>query len=244
MSFHSRTSSSNKLSNCEVLIPHRSIPSKKEPPCLPAPVQQVNQEGTCSSFSQVSRRDVMISNLMNGKCFIEMQASKLSEINKTFSLYRCLSESRAPNDFDKTTARNFVYLDSMKHQSSASQFGHQLFGYGHESPIRVHLSLGGKPEVFNFDTLPLLGGTAFNSLVYSGECRRDQSDKFLDQITRELLELMLKAERNLNKTLNKITEIKTYYSGRVRIHKKLPPPPIPENQHLSKRIFRKLNLLK
>ena len=244
MSFHTRINPGAKYSICELLPPCRSSSSISTPLEKNSSVQTELEEIADKCFSQVSRRDVMITNLMKGKSFIQMQSENLSEIMNIFTLLRSAPGSVSTNTQDEMIARNVLYLETMGRISRSKHLHFPLFGYGYEPPIRVHLSLGGNPEVFNFETLPLLGGTAFDSLIHSGACSVKQGDKFLNQISKELLDLMLKAEGNLIKTSEKIIQLNTFYSGRDRIHKKTSPPPPNQNQHFSKRIFRKLNFLK
>lgn len=245
MSFHTRTIPGAQYSICKELPPCRSSLTKCVPTEKNTSADQYLGKKSNNFFSQISRRDVMISNLSKGKSFVQMQSENLSEIINIFSLFRSdtvLNEKK--NIQVNSSARNVVYLDTMGRLSRVKHFGHQLFGYGYESPIRVHLSLGGVSEIFNFETLPLLGSTAFDSFMHSGICPAQQSEEFLNQIMKELLDLLLKAESNLNETSNKITQIETFYSGREKIHKKISSPPSSQNQHLSKRIFRRLNFLK
>lgn len=244
MSFHTRLNPGAKYSICELLPPCRSSSLISTPLEKTSSAQTELQDISDKCFSQVSRRDVMVANLMKGKSFIQMQSENLSEIINIFTLLRSDLGSVSSNTQNEMIARNVLYLETMGRISRSKHLQLPLFGYGYEPPIRVHLSLNGIPEVFNFETLPLLGGTAFDSLIHSGACSLQQSDKFLNQISKELLDLMLKAEGNLIKTSEKIIQINTFYSGRDRIHKKKTPPPSNQNQHFSKRIFRKLNFLK
>ncbi len=193
------------------------------------------------SFSQVSRRDIMLTNLENGIQYTKLQISSLSECSKLIILMRGSSFSCSPNSQELTDNQihNSLFIDTIASLSETKHMGLPLFGFGHEPPIKVHLRIREKVEAFHFQVSDLLGQHSINGLINSKNCKTGPSTEFLDQANKDVLSLMLKAESISRCASIKVDLVKKRYSDHVFMKRSPVPASTKSKSFFAKRIFHK-----
>ena len=212
-----------------------SIPFAKKINSLPP------EKASTRSFSQVSRRDVMLSNLENGIQYTNLQISSLSECSKLIILMRSSSFSCSPHSQELTDNQihNSLFIDTIASLSETKHMGLPLFGFGHEPPIKVHLRINEKIEAFHFQVSDLMGQHSINGLINSKNCKTGPSTGLLDQANKDVLSLMLKAESISRCASNKVDLVKKRYSDHVLIKRAPTPSSTRCKSFFAKRIFHK-----
>jgi len=177
-------------------------------------------------LSQVTKYDIMLRNLVICQDYIKKQNLTLSNINDILGLMRLGNCFDGQESIETKEACNFIYIDTLIHMSKESHSSLLLFGISDDSPVRIHLNLKGKQDVFNLRSLPLLSAPAFSSLIQSGLSRRNPTSQFFDKLMQEVLSLMIKADSSLSAVSLLIKDIKKVATTQSLNSRKVVEPPI------------------
>ncbi|MBT3666000.1 MAG: hypothetical protein HN548_00855 [Opitutae bacterium] len=182
-------------------------------------------------YSSQSRQSVMISNLKLGIEYKSKQYDNLSSINDYLNEIISISNPRR----DSNSSTWLIYLQSIASVSGERHLNFPLFGHGVEPPVRVHLVLDGRPQIFEFHVSELLNRTHFKSLMYSGAGTGPPLNELLHDCLSEVMDELLKVstERsNAELTLDKL-EILSINKAKLLMSR-------PRKTHRNHTIFEKL----
>ena len=142
-----------------------------------------------------SKHDAMLKSLREGNLYYQKQLSALSRVE--FLLRQLSRESTKDLDYstsdNRYTKRNF-YHQSLVSLSSESFKSFPVFGYGHESPMRIHLRLENKRITKLLTPSPLLTKAAFRSVLLTLGLDQGSIGGNCVESVSEVLNLMISAK--------------------------------------------------
>lgn len=241
MSIHTRLHKSIDMSGHQSTLSIRDNAQVASIPFAKKIISSHPEKPQAGSFSQVSRRDVMLSNLEKGIQYTNLQISSLSECSKLIIMMRSRSHIGSPPspELSDNQTHNSLFIDTIANLSDTKHMGLPLFGFGHEPPIKVHLRIREEVEVFHFQVSDLLGQHSINGLINSRNCKKGPSTELLDQAHKDVLSLMLNAESITRCASIKVNLVKKRYSDHAFM-KRTPVSTLTKSKSFfAKRIFHK-----
>lgn len=146
------------------------------------------------SFRVSSRHDVMKKSLLDGITYFGMQLKGLSKSESIIKeISRICAKGSLPINIPDKSAREFL-LDTLTVVTSEEFRTQKLFGFGHESPLRLHLNIKNKRKMYPLPVVPLLGKPAFRSLGLTLGIGEDVSTKICHDSLQEIITLMLEVQ--------------------------------------------------
>ena len=151
-----------------------------------------------SSFNMGTKTDAMLSNLHQCSDYISLQLDSLSKIEGLLGLKKSVPfEPDNPLSNSSERAATLKLVHSSLHSITDLKYGnHPIFGYGYESPVRLHLVINGKRESHSLPVVPLLSKPAFKSFEITLGAGRDISTGLRESCLEEVLNLMMDVHKN------------------------------------------------
>ena len=186
-------------------VEHASAIGRLHPSCEPThiiPKPCALRHSSKDSFEIVSKHDAMLGSLRDGRFYYLKQISGLSRAE--LLLRQILSVSKDPpesqtslNGFSKREffQQSFACLTSEKYKS------YPVFGHGHETPLKLHVSVEHKRITKLLSPSPLLSKPAFKSLVLTLSLNDEIKPNLCEESVSEVINLMLDA-RSFEEDLN------------------------------------------
>ena len=117
------------------------------------------------SFNGLSSIDLMIRSLEDGLLYIRRQISGLSdsEVILREMLLPAQSVGKDPLGLHPTSKRKF-FFESLSSITEGEHKSFPLFGYGHETPMRIHLRINAKRITETLSPVPLLSQASYRSV--------------------------------------------------------------------------------
>ena len=146
-------------------------------------------------YSEKDRVSQTRKNLSTAKSFTESQKKALLEISETISLWKAESAMRK-------SSGNLACLfqDPLIHLSNRRYMDQYLFDDGSTPPLKVHFSDKGLRGFIEIPILPLKSQHGFNALIASPALSEvNPSSEVFDLCTSEVIQLLLSADKTLNK---------------------------------------------
>lgn len=148
-------------------------------------------------FKECTKHNAMSQSLDDGIAYFHRQIKGLSlseaiirELFKSSNSRKY--ESHADNQM-QTTGR-FLW-ESLQAVSQENFKDHPLFGFGFESPLRLHLNLSGKRTTHLLPVVPLLGKPAYRSVGLTLGIDHMVGSNVCQESIEEILNLMLEVEK-------------------------------------------------
>ena len=156
------------------------------------------KESYTRRFSMGTKTDAMLSNLHQCSDYISLQLDSLSKIEGLLGLQKSVLFTP---DNPLTNSRERAAQLKIMHSSLLSvidlKYGnHPIFGYGYESPVRLHLVINGKRESHSLPVVPLLSKPGFKSFEITLGAGRDISTGLRESCLEEVLNLMMDVHKN------------------------------------------------
>jgi len=143
--------------------------------------------------NHISRHHTMSRNLDECLKFVHEQKSYLS---KTELLIQQVAELVGfPDSIDEKTAKSHLLRSALDGYSNHKYKNKELFGYGHETPIRIHLYLDRKRQSYRVPVVPLLGQPGFQALRMALSVNSDVGANICRDSQNEIFNLLLGASK-------------------------------------------------
>jgi hypothetical protein len=222
-SFHTHTQSETTGSFGSDLIGRSTgqfVPSQIKKKALPA----TNLEKR-AGYSSRSKLEVMADNLRDGLQYVRKQTDNLEAIDLTVGLLR--DEYRKKTSFHTSPVSRLrpeilLHHQALNNLSSETLFGHPLFGYGFENPIRIHLKLGNLTKAHSIPISPLLSSHPLRALLASSRWMEPPGQGLFESLGVDLMNFLLTAKKEEDALDRQIQELLEYGYGRSRL-------PAPQN---------------
>lgn len=143
--------------------------------------------------NHISRHHVMSRSLDECLEYVHEQKSYLSKTE--LLIHQVAQLGGFPHSINEKTARSHLLRSVLDEYSNHEYKNHKLFGYGHESPIRIHLYLDRKRQSYRVPVVPLLGQPGFQALRMALSVNSDVGANICSDSQNEILNLLLRASK-------------------------------------------------
>ena len=155
---------------------------------LPDPINRFGER----HLHQVSVHEMMSNNLQAGLAYKRKQFSGLQDFETIIrEIIRSNSSPTAGFVTPTCNSKRLLFLQAIEALSLTKFRSFPLFGYGHESPMRLHLKINTKRIIRDFSPSPLLCKPAFRSIRLSLDLNQDVGSTICEESISEILSLML-----------------------------------------------------
>lgn len=160
------------------------------------PILQAREKKSLSVFDPISKHDAMIRSLNDGISYFRNQSTGLSRSEVILrEMLHCSSGKTMVSVPDINDARRRFFLEALNSITSEKFKSFPLFGYGHESPMRLHLTINSKRSTHQLSPVPLLAKPAFRSVHLSLGVNESVRSNICEESIGEILNLMLSTRR-------------------------------------------------
>jgi hypothetical protein len=167
-----------------------------------------SQDFSPRSFNGLSSTDLMIRSLEDGLLYIRRQISGLSdsEVILREMLLPAQSVGKDPLGLHPTSKRKF-FFESLSSITEGEHKSFPLFGYGHESPMRIHLRVKSKRVTETLSPVPLLSQASFRSVCLTLGLNEDVERRITEVSINEILNLMLATRSKEDRLMDLFSEL-------------------------------------
>ena len=217
-SFHTHTQSEASGSFGSDLIGRSTgqlVPSqikKKAPPAT-------NMEKR-AGYSSRSKLEVMADNLRDGLQYVRKQTDNLEAIDQAVRLLRkeyLKKTSIHTLQASRLEPEILIHHQALNHLSYETLFGHPLFGYGFENPIRIHLKLGSLIKAHSIPISALLSSHPLQALLASSRWMEPPGQGLFESLGVDLMNFLLTARKEEDALNTQMQELLEYGYGRSRL---------------------------
>ena len=139
------------------------VPSQIKKKALPT-----TNKAKRAGYSSRSKLEVMADNLRDGLQYVRKQTDNLEAMDQAVGLLR--EEYRKKTNLHTSPVSRLrpeilLHHQALNNLSAETLFGHPLFGYGFENPIRIHLKLGSLTKAHS---IPIYHTFQFHQMVNVG----------------------------------------------------------------------------
>ena len=146
-------------------------------------------------YSEKDRVSQTRKNLSTAMSFTESQKKALLEISETISLWKAEASMRKSRE-----NLACLFQEPLIHLSNRRYLDQYLFDDGSTPPLKVHFSDKGLRGFIEIPILPLKSQHGFNALIASPALSEvNPSSEVFDLCTSEVIQLLLSADKTLNK---------------------------------------------
>ena len=173
-----------------------------------------------AGYSNRSKLEAMADNLRDGLQYVRRQTYNLEAIDQAVGLLR--EEYRKKTSILTSTVSRLrpeilLHHQALNNLSSETLFGHPLFGYGFENPIRIHLKLGSLTKAHSIPILPLLCSHPLQALLASSRWMEPPGQALFESLGVDLMNLLLNAKKEEDALDKQVQELLEYRNGRSRL---------------------------
>ena len=161
------------------------------------------------SFKLDSVHDVMTKGLHDGLVYYRRQIDGLSTSQAIVRELLCSAQTSPlrTSQVEVSSKRKF-FLEALNSIFNQKLKGFPLFGYGHESPMKLHLKVQGRRNTQLLHPVPLLTQPAFRSVYLTLGLNEDVESRICEESVSEILNLMLSTKKNQECLRDLFTQIK------------------------------------
>ena len=153
-------------------------------------------------YSEKDRVSQTRKNLSTAMSFTESQKKALLEISETISLWKAEAAMRKSRE-----NLACLFQEPLIHLSNRRYLDQYLFDDGSTPPLKVHFSDKGLRGFIEIPILPLKSQHGFNALIASTTLSKvNPSTEVFDLCTSEVIQLLLSADKTLNKLKERETK--------------------------------------
>ena len=222
-SFHTHTQSEASGSFGSDLIGRSTgqlVPSQIKKKALPT-----TNKAKRAGYSSRSKLEVMADNLRDGLQYVRKQTDNLEAMDQAVGLLR--EEYRRKTSLHTSSVSRLrpeilLHHQALNNLSAETLFGHPLFGYGFENPIRIHLKLGSLTKAHSIPISPLLSSHPHRALLASSRWMEPPGQGLFESLGVDLMNFLLTAKKEEDALDRQIQELLEYGHGRSRL-------PAPQN---------------
>ena len=162
--------------------------SCEDPHINPVPIDPIKGTGP---YRILTKHDIMRKSLFEGITYFSMQLKGLSKTEGIIKEASRLNNSYLSTiDESVVSARKFL-KETLSVVTSENFRKHPLFGFGHETPLRLHLNIDSKRSMYPLPVVPLLGKASFRSLGISLGIGESVGSGICQESLQEIISLML-----------------------------------------------------
>jgi hypothetical protein len=141
----------------------------------------------------------------------------------------------------EVSSKSKFFLEALDSILNQKLKGFPLFGYGHESPMKLHLKVQGRRNTQLLHPVPLLSQPAFRSVYLTLGLNEDVQSRICEESVSEILNLMLSTRKNKECLRDLFTQIKDR-AEQAKIPFKEANPQAPKFfKNLKSKIFNSIN---
>jgi hypothetical protein len=161
------------------------------------------------SFKLDSVHDVMTKGLHDGLVYYRRQIEGLSTSQAIVRELLCSAQTSPlrTSQVEVSSKRKF-FLEALDSIFNQKLKGFPLFGYGHESPMKLHLKVQGRRNTQLLHPVSLLTQPAFRSVYLTLGLNEDVESRICEESVSEILNLMLSTRKNEECLRDLFTQIK------------------------------------
>jgi hypothetical protein len=201
-----------------------------------------NQKSVSPSFKHDSVHDVMTNSLHDCLVYYRRQIEGLSTSQAIVRELLCSTQTSPlrTSQVEVSSKRKF-FLEALDSIFNLKLKGFPLFGYGHESPMKLHLKVQGRRNTQLLHPVPLLTQPAFRSVYLTLGLNEDVESRICEESVSEILNLMLSTRKNEECLRDLFTQIKDR-AEQAKIPFKEANPQAPKFfKNLKSKIFNSIN---
>ena len=195
-----------------------------------------------AGYSSRSKLEVMADNLRDGLQYVRKQADNLEAIDLTVGLLReeyRKKTSHHHSPVSRLRPEILLHHQALNNLSSETLFGHPLFGYGFENPIRIHLKLGSLTKAHSIPISALLSSHPLRALLASSHWMEPPGQALFESLGVDLMNFLLTAKKEEDALDRQIQELLEYGHGRSRLPAPQSSSHPKEAEQLSSRLLRR-----
>jgi hypothetical protein len=191
---------------------HAGSVGRVHPSCVHTPASLGKKDKTHilspRSFNGFSTTDLMIRSLEDGLLYVRRQIEGLSdsEVILREMLLPAQSAGKDPLGSYPTSKRKF-FFESLSSITEGEHKSFPLFGYGHESPMRIHLRINAKRITETLSPVPLLSQASYRSVCLTLGLNEEVERRITEVSINEILNLMLATRSKEDRLLDLFSEL-------------------------------------
>jgi hypothetical protein len=161
-------------------------------------------------FKESTKHHLMSRSLDDGINYFHKQIKGLSISESIIrELVRsCNSQKKQPSADNQRQLTGKFLWEALQTVSQETFKDHPLFGFGFESPLRLHLNLSGKRTTHLLPVVPLLGKPSYRSVGLTLGIDRAVDSKVCQESMLEILNLMLEVEKRKDELVHLSKEVR------------------------------------
>jgi hypothetical protein len=201
-----------------------------------------NHKSDSPSFKLDSVHDVMTKGLHDGLVYYRRQIEGLSTSQAIVRELLCSAQTSPLRTSQvEVSSKSKFFLEALDSILNQKLKGFPLFGYGHESPMKLHLKVQGRRNTQLLHPVPLLSQPAFRSVYLTLGLNEDVQSRICEESVSEILNLMLSTRKNKECLRDLFTQIKDR-AEQAKIPFKEANPQAPKFfKNLKSKIFNSIN---
>ncbi len=191
---------------------HVGSVGRMHPSCVHTPASLGTKDNShdllARTFNGFSTTNLMLRSLEDGILYIRRQISGLSdsEVLLRELILPAQSGGKDPVSAHPTSRRKF-FFEALSSISDGKHKSFPLFGYGHESPMRLHLRVKSKRVTETLSPVPLLSQASFRSVCLTLGINEDVERRVTEVSINEILNLMLEARSKEDRLIDLFSEL-------------------------------------
>ena len=191
---------------------HVNSVGRMHPSCVHTPASlgaKDNSHGLSSrTFNGFSTSDLMLRSLEDGILYIRRQIAGLSD-SEVLLRELILPAQSGDNDpvSSHPTSRRKFFFESLSSITEGKHKSFPLFGYGHESPMRIHLRVKSKRITETLSPVPLLSQASFRSVCLTLGLNENVERRVTEASINEILNLMLATRSMEDRLMDLFSEL-------------------------------------
>ena len=156
------------------------------------PAHQTESVPLKHGLEQITMHDMMKRNLQDGITYTEKQFLGLHDSEMIMrELMRSLMQHTNTSGSLHNESKRILFFQAIEALTERKFKSFPLFGYGHESPMRLHLRIKKQRVTHALNPVPLLSMPAFRSVFLTLGLNRDADSHVFQQSIKEILNLMM-----------------------------------------------------
>ena len=191
---------------------HVGSVGRMHPSCVHTPaslgIKVKSHDLSPRTFNGFSTTDLMLRSLEDGLFYVRRQISCLS-VSEVLLRELILPAQSGGEELvsGHPSSRRKFFFESLSSITDGKHKSFPLFGYGHESPMRIHLRVKSKRITETLSPVPLLSQASFRSVCMTLGLNEDVERGVTEASINEILNLMLEARSKEDRFIDLFNEL-------------------------------------
>ena len=191
---------------------HVGSVGRMHPSCVHTPAslgkKDNSHDHSSRTFNGFSTTDLMLRSLDDGLLYIRRQISGLSDSEVLLREMILPAQSGGKDRVGAhPTSRRKFFFESLSSITDGKHKSFPLFGYGQESPMRIHLRVKSKRVTETLSPVPLLSQASFRSVCLTLGLNEDVDRRVTEASINEILNLMLETRSKEDRLIDLFSEL-------------------------------------